>query len=99
MQFMVRQSGWLAFFLVLFAVANAACVCEGLWQGSGLHGYIIERGGRGGPPHVVSVWAAFNQMLVFAGLAGVLLVFGRRGARHGLKPEAPKCPASKGRKK
>ena len=60
MQFMVRQSGWLAFFLVLFAVANAACVCEGLWQGSGLHGYIIERGGRGGPPHVVSVWAGFG---------------------------------------
>ena len=98
-QFVVRQSGWLAFSFVLFALLNAAYVCEGLWQGSGLHGYIIERGGRGGPPHVVSVWAAFNQMLVFAGLAGVLLVFGRRGARHGLKPEAPKCPASKGRKK
>ena len=77
-QFVLRQSGWLAFSLVLFALLNAAFVCEGLWQGSGLHGYIVGRGGRGGPPHVVSVWAAFVQMFAFAGLAGVLLVINRR---------------------
>ena len=94
-QFVVRQSGWLAFFLLLFALLNAAHVCEGLWQGSGLHGYIVERGGRGGPPHMISVWAAFILMLVFTGLVGVLLAI---SARHGLKPEAPKYPASRGRK-
>jgi len=59
-QFVVRQSGWLAFSFVLFALLNAAYVCAGLWQRSGLHGYIIGRGGRGGPPHVVSVWAGFG---------------------------------------
>ena len=64
-----RQSGWLFLLLVVFAVLNAAYVCEGLWQGSGLHGYIIARGGRGGPPRVVSVWAAFVQMLAGVGLA------------------------------
>ena len=80
-QFVARQSGWLAFSLVLFALLNAAFVCEGLWQGSGLHGYIVGRGGRGGPPHVFSVWAAFVPMLAFTGLASVLLAISRRNAR------------------
>ena len=77
-QFVARQSGWLAFSLVLFALLNAAFVCEGLWQGSGLHGYVIQHGAKGGPPSVISVWAAFVQMLVFIGLAGVLLIVNRR---------------------
>ena len=77
-QFIIRQSGWLAFSLILFALLNAAYVCEGLWQGAGLHGYIVGRGGRGGPPHMVSVWDAFVQMFAFTGLAGVPLVINRR---------------------
>lgn len=73
-----RQSGWLVLLLVLFALANGAYVCEGLWQGGGLYGYILERSAKGGPPRMVSVWAAFVQMLACVGLAGVLVIFGLR---------------------
>ena len=97
-QFVVRQSGWLAFFLLLFALANAAYVCQGLWQGSGLHGYTIQHRGKSGSAYIVSTWMAFIQMLVITGLAGVLLVINRRGVCHGLKPKAPKYLASRGRK-
>ena len=90
-RFVVRQSGWLAFSFVLFALLNAVYVCERLWQGGGLHGYIIEGGGKGGPPHVVSVWAAFCQAWALAGLAGVLVVINRCSARH------EGAPALKGR--
>ena len=99
LQFALRQSGVLAFALFVFALANAVYVCEGLWQGSGLHGYSIQHRGKYGSVYVVSTWTAFVQMLVSIGLAGVLLIINRRSARHGLKPEAPKCPASRRRKK
>ena len=97
-RFIVRQSGWLVFFLFLFALANAAYVCEGLGQGVGLYGYVIQHSAKGGPPRIVSVWAAFVQMLVFTGLAGVLLIICWFNARHGLNPVAEKGPASRGRK-
>ena len=99
-QFVVRQSGWAAFFLLLFALMQGWYVCEGLWQGSGLHGYTIQHRGKYGSGYVVSTWTAFILMLAFMGLAGVLLVINRRrrSACHGLKPEAEKSPASRGRK-
>ena len=95
-QLVARQSGWLVFFLVLFALMNGAYVCEGLWQGSGLHGYVIQHSAKGGPPRVVSVWLAFVQMLVLAGLAGVFacVALWNSAGRHGLKPEAEKGPLS-----
>ena len=81
-RFVVRQSGRLAFFLFLFALMNGVHVCEGLWQGSGLHGYTIQHRGRYGSAYVVSTWAAFIVMLAFMGLTGVMLVVNRRrGAR------------------
>lgn len=71
-QFVISQSGWLAYLFAVFALANSAYVCEGLWQGVGLYGFVFQPGRGGRQPHFVSVWAAFVQMLVFAGLAGVL---------------------------
>ena len=78
-QFLRRQSAWLALSLLLFAVLNGAYVSQGIWQGTGLHGYIIEPGAKGGPPRVVSVWSALIWLLVFLGLA---IVFGLSALRH-----------------
>lgn len=72
-QFIMRQSGWLTFFLLLFAVLNGGYVSEGLWQGSGLHGFTLQPGAKGGPPRVVSTWTAFVEMLLFTGLASLML--------------------------
>lgn len=73
-QFMIRQSGWLALLLFLFAVFNGWTVGEGLWQGSSLHGYTIQNS-RKGFPYRVSTWTSFIQMLVSLGLFGLLLGF------------------------
>ena len=97
-RFIVRQSGWLVFFLLLFAMANAVYVCEGLWQGGGLRGYTIQHRGKYGSVYTISTWTAFVQALVFTGLAGVLLIICWFNARHGLNPVAEKGPASRGRK-
>ncbi len=71
-QFVIRQSGFLAFLLLLFAVANGWYVGEGLWQGSGLHGYTDNMNNKYGF-FIVWTWDAFIRMLVFFGLA---LIFG-----------------------
>ena len=70
--FVTRQSGFLAFLLLLFAVANGWYVCEGLWQGGGLHGYTDNMNNKYGF-FIVWTWDAFMRMLVFFGLA---VVFG-----------------------
>ena len=98
-QFVLRQSGWLAFFLFLFALVQGWYVCEGLWQGSGLYGYTLQHRNRYDSAFVVSTSAAFVRMLAFTGLAGVLLFINRRSVRNGLKPEAPKCSAPRRPKK
>ena len=104
-RFIARQSGWLVLLLVLFALMNGAYVCEGLWQGGGLYGYILERSAKGGPPRMVPVWAAFVQMLAGVGLAGVLVIFGRRcgevpqvAAQGPIKLKRRKPPLSAGRR-
>jgi len=85
-QLVTRQSGWLVFFFALFALMSGAYVCEGLWQGGGLHGYVIQHSAKGGPPRVVPVWTAFVPMLVFVGLAGMLLGISLwQKARHGFQ--------------
>jgi len=76
-RFIARQSGWLVLFLVLFALLNGAYVCEGLWQGSGLHGYTQQRT-KHGSAYMISTWTAFVQMLACVGLAGVLVIFCQR---------------------
>ena len=73
-RFIMRQSGWLIFFLLLFASLNGGYVGEGLWQRSGLHGFTLQSGAKGGPAGVVSTWTAFVEMLLFIGLAA--LIFG-----------------------
>ena len=81
-QFVIRQSGWLAFLLFLFAVANGVYVCEGLRQGSGLHGYTIQHR-RYDAAYLVSTWAAFVQMLVSAGMAALfsyIALWSKRGS-------------------
>ena len=72
-RFIIRQSGWLALLLFVFAIGNSWSLGVGLWQGNGLHGFVIEPGAKGGPPRVVSVWASFVQMLVSLGLVVLLL--------------------------
>ena len=105
-RFIARRAGWLVLLLVLFALANGAYVCEGLWQGGGLHGYILERNAKGGPPHMVSVWAAFVQMLACIGLAGVLTIIIQRygevsqvAAQGPIKLKRRKPPLSAGRRR
>ena len=105
-RFIARQSGSLVLLLVLFALANGAYVCEGLWQGGGLYGYILERSAKGGPPRMVSVWAAFVQMLACVGLACVLVIFSRRyrevprvAAQGPIKLKQRKPPLSAGRRR
>jgi len=77
-QFIARQSGWLSPFVFLFALAQGGYVCQGLWQGSGLHGYIIVGGNRFSSPTIISVWSAFIQALAFASLACLLFIANRR---------------------
>lgn len=105
-RFIARQSGWLFLLLVLFALADCAFVCKGLWQGGGLHGYIIQQGAKGGQPRLISVWVAFIQMLACVGLAGVLVIFGRWygevpkvAAQNIIKLKRRKPPLSAGRKR
>ncbi len=80
-QFIIRQSGWLAFYFLVFAVGCGTDVCIGLWQGSGLHGYVIHQGKtRNG--YVVPVWRSFMQAVVFlscAALFGLIAVRRNRG--------------------
>ena len=71
-RFITRQSGWPAFLFLLYALLNGCYVCEGLWQGSGLHGYTVQSSTKGFP-HLVSTWASFVQMLVLTGLSAVML--------------------------
>ena len=78
-RFIARQSGWLVLFLILFALTQGWYVCEGLWQGSGLHGYTLHRE-KYGSAYVLSTWRAFVQMLACVGLAGVLVVIGLKYA-------------------
>jgi len=71
-QFVMRQSGYLAFFFLLLAVASGFDVCNGLWDGVGLHGYVIHQGKtRNG--YIVPVWRSFVQMIFFACLGCFML--------------------------
>ena len=65
--FVIRQSSWLTLFSLLFVAVNGGYVCEGFWQGSGLHDYIVDTNAKGGSPYVVSVWSAMLRMLTFLG--------------------------------
>ena len=80
-QFVIRQSGRLAFLFFVFALMNGGYVGKGLWQGSGLYGSVFEPGYLGRQPHFVSVWAALVEMLAFAALACVLLGISLRRKR------------------
>ena len=75
-QFIARQSTIAAFLCLGFALLQGFRVGEGLWQGSGLHGYIIELG-RAHNGQVVSVWASFVDMLIALGFAAFLKLFAR----------------------
>ena len=72
-QFIVRQSGWLTFFFLLFAVLNGVSVLQGLWQGVGLHGYLVQHNKANGA-YVVPVWRSFMQAGVFACLGSSMLI-------------------------
>ena len=67
-QLVIRVSGFVAFLLLLFAAGNGWYVCEGLWQGSGLHGYTDNMNNKYGF-FIVWTWDAFVRTLVFFGLA------------------------------
>jgi hypothetical protein len=69
-QLVIRMSGFLAFLLLLLAVENGWFVCEGLWQGSGLHGFTDNMNNKYGF-FIVWTWDAFIRMLVFFGLAAL----------------------------
>ena len=67
-QLVIRVSGFVAFLLLLFAAGNGWYVCEGLWQGSGLHGYTDNMNNKYGF-FIVWTWDAFIRLLVFFGFA------------------------------
>ena len=87
--FIARQCTVAAFLCLGFALLQSFRVGEGLWQGSGLHGYIIELG-RAHNGQVVSVWASFVNMLIALSLAaffGLTVRLSRRSLRG--KEELP----------
>jgi hypothetical protein len=65
-----RVARFLALLLLMFALLRGMEVGQGLWQGSGLHGYIIHHG-KANSGITVSVWAAFVQTLALAGVSGL----------------------------
>ena len=83
LQFIMRQSGIAAFLCSGFALLQGFRVGEGLWQGSGLHGYVIELG-RAHNGQVVSVWTSFTNMLIALSLAGVFAIVTRLARRKSL---------------
>ena len=100
-QFIIRQSGFLAFLMLLFALANGWYVGEGLWQGSGLHGYTDDMNNKYGF-FIVWTWDAFIRMLICLGLAMLfgLIPLRKNGASPnderagGVKsPQPAKCPS------
>ena len=104
-RFIARRAGWLVLFLILFALTQGWYVCEGLWQGSGLHGYTPHRE-RYGSAYVLSTWRAFVQMLACIGLAGVLTIIIQRygevsqvAAQGPIKLKRRKPPLSAGRRR
>ena len=98
-QFVIRQSGRLAFLFIVFALMNGAYVCQGLWQGVGLHGFVSRPGRVGSQPQLVSVWAAFVQMLAFAPLACVMLGISLRRRRTNLAVCETQATAYPGRRR
>jgi hypothetical protein len=80
-QLIVRQSGTVAFLCLAFAFLQGMRVCEGFWQGSGLHGYVIEKG-KANMGQMFSVWGSFLNMLAAIGLAILFgLISPRRNGR------------------
>ena len=71
-QLVIRQSGCLSGFLalsfLLLALMNGGYVCQGLWQGTGLHGYTTQMNNKYGFS-IVLTWDAFVQMFRFISLA------------------------------
>ncbi len=67
-QFVARQCTVAAFLCLGFALLQSFRVGEGLWQGSGLRGYVIEFG-KGHNEQIISVWTSFVNMLIALGLA------------------------------
>ncbi len=86
-QFIIRQSRSLAFVLLMFALLRGLEVCQGLWQGSGLHGYVVHYG-KAHSGFTVSVWAAFLQALALAGAAGLFACIASWHRRRAPRAEA-----------
>ena len=73
--FIKRQSGFLSFFVFLFALERSKWVFLGLWHGSGLHGYVNTGSGPvGDTPSTISVWAAFAEAAILLAVAVALLL-------------------------
>ncbi len=82
-QFVTRQCTIAAFLCLGFALLQSFRIGQGLWQGSGLHGYFIEIT-RGHSAHIISVWASFVNMLIALCLAaffGLTVRLSRRSLR------------------
>ena len=80
LQIIIRHSGTLAFGFFLFAAVSGIYVVEGLWQGSGLHGYTFQIGRRGVSSYLASTWTAFLQMLVCTTLGAMFTYIALRRA-------------------
>lgn len=99
-QRIARQSGFLAWLLFIFALVCWLEVGKGCWQGSGLHGYIIEPGAKGGSPHIISVWTMFVQALALTGCSGLFacIFWWHRQNEPQVNNSAEKYPPPKRRK-
>ena len=79
-QFIRRQSSIAAFLCLGFALLQSVRVGEGLWRGSGLHGYVFEPG-KAHNGQLMSVWDALLNMRIALGLATFLACSrGQRGS-------------------
>jgi hypothetical protein len=79
-QFISRQCTVIIMLCSGFALLQGFRVGEGLWQGSGLHGYVIELG-KAHNGQVVSVWSSFIYMLIALGLAAFFGLIARLSRR------------------
>jgi hypothetical protein len=93
MSFVKRQSGFLSFFVFLFALERSKWVFLGLWHGGGLQGYVNSGSGPvGDTPSVVPVWIAFIEAIVLMTIAVLLLLIALHQKRSRTTVSTPVVP-------
>ena len=81
--FVICQSGWVSFFLFLFALECAKWVVLGLWHEGGLKGYVNTGSGPiGDTPSLIPMWSAFVEAVLITALASAFWLIAVRRKRN-----------------